>query len=259
MRSEATALFDGKARLGSEHVDAVKRLIQVNPGMSLYRFATVVGAKLRMPSLGYATLSRFMQAHGLELLPAEQNELGMARAFDALHSVFSPLPSSPLASKPGRVVSFAKHRRASAKVDKAIPRERALRQARLHATGWLSPSMVRRAASAALEAAIAKSLLPPDPAEFDPDAPESWFTPECFAEDVADLFRLALLQYGVDAGFHAMRFDLDKLAALDGAATLFEHLKPGKRGLGQSPSEPAEGGVTATASVNQALSAGTKT
>jgi len=218
------------AKLRQEHVAVVEALIATHPGLPLAQLTQHVAKRLRIPQLAYATLAKFMEWHGLAILPAERGQ-SLQAAISALPSVH--VDSGAVSARVHRARGLPAPYRPSAYADQTAD---PIDQARQGAADWLDLETVRRLAAAALLAARRKAWQPIDDEDLDPQDPGSWFRPELFAEDVADLFRLALFRVAFRAGIAEAEHECERLAGLGGAQWLPE------RGLGQSPREHAEGG-----------------
>lgn len=243
--------------LRASDVAVVRGLIQTNPGISLNRLAHLVAARCKAPGLGYATLRVFMKRHGISLPPVklkgtakkritlfsaasglerEQHGLfGVGMSGEAqvssLHVAVAALNASvfsmgglgsavPVSAASSDHAAELRRNRMAALLDQRK------RDAHRAATGWLTPRMLAGLAGAALNGALAHSRREPDPAEFDPQHPEAWFDPVCFAEDVSDLFRLAIFELACQAGIEAASHERDRLQSLGGAAFVLERLAP---------------------------------
>ncbi|MDT8997763.1 hypothetical protein RQP53_00575 [Paucibacter sp. APW11] len=224
-----------QGRLRQEHIATIEGLIQIHPGISLYRLTQLVGARIGMLDLAYSTLRIFMERHGLAILPAERKtgtalpgtlpaiELGA----DGITARVHRLRGGP---------ETASETRSLCRVD---PNASLADQARQAAADWLDLEVVKALAAAAFLAARRKTWQEPDDADYDPADPAAWFDPFMFAEDVADLFRLAVFRQAERFGVKGAADEAKRLASLGGAEWL---PKPAaKRGLGQSPREHAEG------------------
>lgn len=238
----------------------VRGLIQTNPGVSLHRLAHLVAVRCKAPSLGYATLRVFMTRHGIVLPPAklkgpakrrvtqfskaasperlQHGLLGVGVAGQAevssLHLAVAALNASVFSmGGMGPAISAARDANAASGQAAELRRKRMAalldqrkRDAHKAATGWLTPRSLAGLAGAALNGALAHSRREPDPAEFDPQHPEAWFDPVCFAEDVADLFRLAIFELACRAGIDGASHERERLQGLGGAAVVLERLAP---------------------------------
>lgn len=216
-----------RRRLGQEHIAAIDGLLQTNPGISLHRLTQLVAGRLGMPDLAYATLRAFMDRHSLQILP-HQRGAGLDESIGAL----------PALDLCGPVADVRVYR--SIGVAQSVPPVRVdanastVDQARQKASDWLDMDTVTMLARTALLAARRKSLLPPDPDEFDPAHPETWYVGESFAEDVADLFRLGLFRVAASSGIEGADHQVEQMSALQGAQWI-----PGAKRTGPPDDRPS--------------------
>lgn len=261
------------------HVDAVREVLTQNPALSLRKLAPLVAQRCAIPHVSDHTLHLFLALHGI---PRVVPPWALKRS-ERLRARGAVLLSAPLLADPAdRARDERKAKRAAMRAvsdeHKAIAASNAsifslggfapalpvdgasqavlmarqrhadllqLRRADAHrlATGWLATDSLARLACAALDGALSYSQREPDPEDYDPESPESWFDPVCFAEDVADLFRLAVFEMASRAGIEAARHERNRLLDLGGAAVVLgacNEAQSTKPGLGWSPREPAE-------------------
>jgi len=240
------------ARLTPAHLTIVRGVIAENPGLSLAKLCPLVAAACGFPHVTGNTLHRYLAAHGIErqvaahvvhraerlrargvaMFPTsmsitapvegpqqvDQAHVSLGRAASSVFALggrLVPLPGVqiPHIVPPGRTVSPGLQR---------IWRD----EARREATTWLSAAAVRHAARAALIGALSRSREEPDPDEFDPNEPRTWWTVEGFARDVCDLFKLAIfeLAYAHRPDDALLEHECNQLGRLGGAIEVMRAL-----------------------------------
>ncbi len=242
------------------HADLVRGLIATNPGISLYRLAGLVATRCGTPTVGYATLRRFMQLHGIAMPKRIPRPPKPQRVTGFSPRAPQPAPELTAVGLPGQTEVDASHAALAARsasvfaqgglcpapAPKALPagiqrdpdllrkgqerlrallhreHERLRAEAVSEATQWITRRQLQAAAAASLAAAIHHMHRDIDDEDYDPMNPRAWFRGFEFAEDVVDLFRLAVYRLAADAGIDGAADEVRRLAALGGAERLQE-------------------------------------
>lgn len=241
-----------RVALTPAHLPLVRRVVDANPGASLAKLCPLVAQACGLPHLTDFTLHRFLSAHHIErVVPAHvlhRSERLRARGvlqFPNSLALHAPAKGAPdvapahlaLAAVQGTAFALGGlvkpeapsplvHGLPGGQVASERLRRIWLDEARRESTAWLSAAGLRHAARAAMAAALSLSRETPDPEEFDPDSPRSWFTVHGFAQDVADLFRLAIfeLAYAHRPNDERIEHECNQLGRLAGAVEVMRAL-----------------------------------
>ncbi|MGM9517029.1 hypothetical protein ACS5PK_22530 [Roseateles sp. DB2] len=220
--------------LRQEHVSLVQSLIETNPGVSLWKLTALVAHRCKVPTLSYPTLRRFMQLHSIVLpepvrrppagkritarsAQAEAEERGIVLEVPVTGSQVYRLLDRP---------AKAHKARSSRSLPPPPQTPFFIEQRRLmaiqNASQWITRHQLQAAAAAALAAATHHMHRDIDDEDYDPKNPQAWFRGFEFAEDVVDLFRLAVYRLAADAGIDGAADEVRRLGALGGAERLQE-------------------------------------
>lgn len=250
--------------LGDQHLAIVLAVIDDNPGKGLWALTPVVARKVRRPALSYQALRAFLVDRGItppkpdrkarqqprrtsmshvdDVLPARPPRRSPITAGDSMPSrvaapqlvsvehvatasvfgsIFAMAGVAPQAGdlQRGESLQIALGRQRLAEI-----RSQRLADAQRQTSEWISAADVGRAACAALTAALEAWQVKPDDDEFNPDRPEEWFLSEMFAEQLADLFRLAVFDLARRAGVKEAAHECTQLSGRSGAAQMLRAL-----------------------------------